>query len=252
MVQWLLLLNFRRFKVDEATIRAFQDALINKEDYRTSPPLALQSSPGGEFLCTLYERDDSSNLPLIRLFACGREEAIRNNNVKELQLFARLFDEPALLKRSEFPSAWSGFLRLYNFYQHLPSSFFVSTRGIANGEYKYSIFEPLAETAPVAAAEIADPLLEALKEISDPAAHSLLEYLSRPQLPLPEAGYELCDRGGRVIAEAEFAWEKSKVALLRQDQKPHLTAFQAAGWKVFLLDEYVQNPGEFVQSVSLK
>lgn len=55
--------------------------------------------------------------------------------------------------------------------------------------------------------------------------------------PLPEAGYELADDRGKVIAEAELAWPQARVAVLVTDDDQDACA--QAGWYAFTVAEFL-------------
>ena len=64
-----------------------------------------------------------------------------------------------------------------------------------------------------------------------------LTLLARAGAAVPEAGLELADEKGRVLADAELAWPQSRVLLLRADQDDMQEIWQAAQWQVLVLDE---------------
>ena len=51
-------------------------------------------------------------------------------------------------------------------------------------------------------------------------------------LPVPEVGFELADDKGEVLAEAELAWPKERVAVLHGEQTENVAAFEQAGWRI--------------------
>ena len=65
-----------------------------------------------------------------------------------------------------------------------------------------------------------------------PSFGRAMEQWSALGLPVPEAGYELTGRAGRVIAEAELAWPERQVAVLLPEQREWASAFEAEGWRV--------------------
>ena len=53
-------------------------------------------------------------------------------------------------------------------------------------------------------------------------------------IPAPEeAGYELVDRTGEVIAEIELAWKDRKIGFMTEEQSEEKEKAEAAGWKIF-------------------
>ena len=53
-------------------------------------------------------------------------------------------------------------------------------------------------------------------------------------IPLPTAGFELEGASGRCIAEAALAWPEVQCAVLVDASSQEVTAFERAGWSVFL------------------
>ena len=54
---------------------------------------------------------------------------------------------------------------------------------------------------------------------------------------LPDAGFELIDERGRILAEAELAWEELRIAVLLTDYQEDAAHFEARGWQVYLATE---------------
>ena len=61
-------------------------------------------------------------------------------------------------------------------------------------------------------------------------------------LPVPEVGFELADGKGAVLAEAELAWPKERVAVLHGEQAENVAAFERAGWQAHLAEGDVAEP----------
>ena len=61
--------------------------------------------------------------------------------------------------------------------------------------------------------------------------------MEQEQWPLPDAGYELADDRGKVIAEAELAWPQARVAVLITDDDQD--ACVQAGWYAFTVEEFL-------------
>lgn len=74
-------------------------------------------------------------------------------------------------------------------------------------------------------------------ELADYAAREVqgwLETLAAQGLEAPVAGYELLDEKGRVVAEAELAWVRRKVAVLLGDESESLASFSKHAWRCFV------------------
>ena len=65
------------------------------------------------------------------------------------------------------------------------------------------------------------------------------------ELRVPEVGFELEDGTGEIVAEAELAWPRERVAVLHDDQANARTAFSYADWRVYSIGD----GGEVVEAV---
>lgn len=78
-------------------------------------------------------------------------------------------------------------------------------------------------------------------EFADPAMHGLLDELSRQGYEVPEVGYDIANKSGRVIySNAELAWPKHREVVVLQDE-PDLEKVRHAGWTVFFPQELLDN-----------
>ncbi len=79
-----------------------------------------------------------------------------------------------------------------------------------------------------------DPEWDAVLAQALPAVQGLARELAQAGLEVPIVGFELLRDGGRVIAEAELAWEQHRIAVQLDGSDPQ--AFGAAGWRVIRAD----------------
>lgn len=49
-----------------------------------------------------------------------------------------------------------------------------------------------------------------------------------------EAGFELADDSGKVIAEIELAWTNHKIGYMTEDQQTDRDKAENAGWRIFI------------------
>ena len=158
-----------------------------------------------------------------------------------------LYDSEEDKSRATFQGDWNGFLRLYNFYQFLPYSYFVTSDGMAKKEYgSLKLYEEPVVGTGEQQAEPDDTGWTEIKELTDEAFHSLLDTLKKEGWPVPEAGYELEGTDGEVIGSAEFAWEELKVAFLTEIELEYLQAFTDKGWKGLSLQDVLENPDQYI------
>jgi DEAD/DEAH box helicase domain-containing protein len=143
-------------------------------------------------------------------------------------------DDAENRSKPDFQQTWNGFLRLYNYYQFLPYSFFVTSEGI-----KAKAFDSIRlrhEPSGVPDKELADPWDE-VKELTDEQFHGLLDLLRDNGWQTPEPGFELAGADGEISATAEFAWEELKIALLTPEEMKYQGIFEASGWKAIAISE---------------
>jgi DEAD/DEAH box helicase domain-containing protein len=147
-----------------------------------------------------------------------------------------------------FQLSWNGFLRLYNFYQFLPYSYFVTSEGNkANAYDTIKLFEePVAEAAGMKEEEPSEGSWEAVKEITDDRLHGLLALLQENGWPIPEAGFELAAENGEIIASAELGWEALKIAFLNAEEIEYQSKFSDFGWKTVPISEVLVDAQKFM------
>jgi len=134
----------------------------------------------------------------------------------------------------EFQSAWNGFLRLYNFFQFLPYSYFVTTNGLTEKAYDgLNLYEEPITGAGTQAPAADDSAWSEIKELTDEVFHALLARMEKHAWPVPEPGYELEGAGGEIVGSAELAWEELQLAFLTEEELVYEQGFTDAGWKIF-------------------
>ncbi len=70
---------------------------------------------------------------------------------------------------------------------------------------------------------------------TDQEVQELLAALHERGLALPEVGFELTGPEGKVLGEAELAWESAELALLLHYQANSRAAFEQRGWQVIFV-----------------
>ncbi len=146
------------------------------------------------------------------------------------------------MKRGEFERAWIGYLRMYNLFQFLPSSFFVTATGMSRGEYAGIVFDAFDSKVDEVEAAVVHPWRDVLEEL-DPDAHGLADKLAEAGWPAPEMPpYELVDDRGATTAEAELGWPELKIAILDDEHPKYRGVFERAGWTVVFLSDAIKDP----------
>lgn len=119
---------------------------------------------------------------------------------------------------SEAKEAWNTALRLLNLIQ------FSDRAHVA----PYSNPNMPLPQASKPASPSGDGLWQDIYDLTSEELHSLVDALRDAETPLPIVGYELVE-GNRVVAEAELAWEDSKLAVAYAE---HHEAFERNGWNI--------------------
>ena len=132
--------------------------------------------------------------------------------------------------------AWRRLLAGANLLQFLPCAIALTAEGSATGVYEQAGWARL-HPASGPTLGTGSPLWQAAMDDAVSEAGPGLAHLMRRGAPLPAVGFELQAETGAILAEAELAWEKARVAVLRPDQEDQTPAWQEAGWTVFRLDE---------------
>ena len=150
-------------------------------------------------------------------------------------------------ENSEFQSVWNGFLRLYNLFQFLPFTYFVTKEGIRRGSYEglrfidREIFYMAGQPGVPKKEDWED-----VRKMTDEILHGLLDNLKEYDCPVPEAGYELENSAGMIIGTAELAWETTKTAFLLDEELEYKSKFIEFGWNVYLINDVLQNPERYL------
>lgn len=153
-------------------------------------------------------------------------------------------------ENASFQAGWNGFLRLYNFYQFLPCSYFITTDGVEHKVYDGLKFYDAPVSAPGESEESGDGtqgnVWNEAKEYTDAIYHALLDKLKENNWPVPELGYELEGNGNGVVACAEMGWEALKLAFLTDEEMADERQFRDAGWKTVPIQDVLADPDKYM------
>ena len=167
------------------------------------------------------------------LFTAFPLAAVQQGDPDAAAVVVHLHDDKASREGSGYRRVWNGVLRLFNLLQFLPGAWWTTRVGVEHGIYPE--FAPAPVSRP-AIAPISDLSIDDWKEVielASPDVHGLLAQLSARGAPVPEAGFELLDSRGAVLADAELGWPAQEVAVLLPGHKAHDAVFTEAGWQVF-------------------
>ncbi len=128
-------------------------------------------------------------------------------------------------------------LRLLNLYQFLPHVYAITTTAISQGHQPLLANPPSSPKPPASLARVTDQGWANLRaSVLEDLLLSTIDQMEQESWPLPEAGYELTNQRGKVIAEAELAWPGAQVAVLLTDDDQDVWA--QAGWCAVTVDQF--------------
>ena len=173
----------------------------------------------------------------LQTFISGSQESIVRFDSDGLYL-ATIFD-PKKSDTETTQRAWQKLLQILNLGQFLPWFFAGTRKGIDEGHFGQLQWGK-------GAVVLDESEWDHILQLADEEVHELITELAMQGALIPVVGYELVDERGAAIAEAELAWEETKiVVLLGYQVEESKSAFEDAGWKVFELE----NKAEIINSL---
>jgi DEAD/DEAH box helicase domain-containing protein len=182
---------------------------------------------------------------MLQFFSTVEKSDVSNGLTKKIKIACCLFNNEENREIKRFESFWNGYLRLFNLFQFLPGAIFVTTEGFETRVYEKTRREkperhPEADLVQRPGGDAAS--WKEIHELVDPSLHDFLDMLEKWRATLPEAGFELANEIGEVIAEAELAWPELRIGIVGNQQMEFLQTFQSAGWRMFELKDVVGTP----------
>ena len=130
-------------------------------------------------------------------------EQINNFKLDRVGVLLHLYDLPEVLN----VPVWAGVLRLYNLFQFLEISIFITANGLTAGDYaSLDLAKQSQNQADFGEWEAV--YQEVLSEVK-----SLVKLLANYNFTIPEVGYEATAENSEIIAEFELAWPDIFVGL---------------------------------------
>ena len=191
-------------------------------------------------------KNHDGNLELQQYVVTEQKAVVPPGDAMGIRFGCCLEDDDAGKQASGYQAIWNGFLRLYNFFQFLPHSFFVSREGLKKKAYDTIKLFDAAPTSGGPEVKPEDSKWNEILELTDETFHGLLNLLKNNDWPVPEAGYELQSGKGEIIGTAELAWEELKIAFLLEDELEFKSRFVDAQWKVFSLKNVLKDPDKYL------
>ncbi len=198
----------------------------------------------------LYGRFDEQNQRneiVIRHYVLAEKNAVvLPCDIMGARVLSCLEDDETFKDSADFQALWNGFLRLYNFNQFLPYTFFVTSEGLKKNIYDGIKIFTKKNKGETTSAEFEATAWKDIFDVTDESLHTLLEKLKANDWPMPEAGYELQDSVGEIIASAELAWEGQKLAFMLNDELEFAERFSEIGWNVYSLDDVLKDIDKYI------
>ena len=226
----LLLLGEGRSLAWEVQAQAYAASLTNK-DAAAADTLRIAET---------QLHDDGS--ALLALEGTIESERLQARDFSGLRLKLEIADDFALRDAAAWKRAWREFLRLGNLLQFVEQFEFVTTSGLRDGKY-----EALLDVEGVAASQDTQEHLDA--GLFAPELHGFCKELVARDKAWPEAGFELTDADGEIVATAEAAWPEQKLALLRRDEEAGSEHFLSQGWMTQDVEAVLAAPDSFIDSL---
>ena len=154
-------------------------------------------------------------------------------------------DDVAELTEETRHLQWRQWLALFNALQVLPGMRMATMSGIDGGDC--NSMSP-SSAQPGAGAVSGDQVawsqgwVEALRLVLASLVPGM-KRLADQGLSAPVVGHELADEQGMVVAEAELAWPDLTLVVLTAGQADLASIWDAAGWRVMVLDDAGENVG---------
>lgn len=192
------------------------------------PGQYVDSFSGSELIFCSSNKTANKHVSMT-MFIAGEQSAITDFNPASLVLAVII--DPVNTDDELTRSTWQKLLQILNIGQFLPKFFAGTRKGIENGDFAQ--LEWCKKPAALDSSE-----WDRIAKLADEDVSDVLRQLSSSSAPIPEVGYELVDRKGAGIGEAELAWEALKIALLLDHQiEESRVSFEKYGWDVVTLDD---------------
>ncbi|MBF0452787.1 MAG: DEAD/DEAH box helicase [Candidatus Magnetomorum sp.] len=190
--------------------------------------------------------NQNENLSLHQFVIVEKKALTPPVNPSGVRIACCLIDNEMNKSLPDFQEHWNGLLRLYNYYQFLPHSYFITSEGKNEKAYDgISLYETSDTINNNYETEAVQNQWNEIKELTEDKFHELLDVLQEKGWPPPIAGYELEGENGEIIASAEFAWESLKIVFLTDEEMIYIDKF--VGWEVRSLVDIIKNPGKNIR-----
>jgi DEAD/DEAH box helicase domain-containing protein len=208
--------------------KAYKELVVNS--VRSSLPQAL-CDKGDDLLATPfiaetinYANEDN----LLKLTLVANDQLIKSFPAGEMLAWIEAELTPKPTQASQL--VWQKTLQLLNWLQFMPL-FYAGTKTATQQGHYGQLNWSLNENPIVSPNE-----WDVIYQFADSLVHALLDKLSSHNIQPPTVAFELTVNG-RIVAEAELAWEANKIAFLMDYQiEESATQFFEQGWQVFTVE----------------
>ncbi len=169
----------------------------------------------------------------IQLFVFARKKALQTSDPRAVRVVCCLDDQSEAQDQSWFERGWINFLRLFNIFQFLPYTIFITLEGMRQGIYAdlepaFSDESEVQGTYPLPGN---DQSWQEAFDLVDPQVHDFLDARRREGCPPPEVGYDIKVKQ-RVVATAELAWPEDKIVYIWPGQEEEVQGIENDGWEI--------------------
>ena len=170
-------------------------------------------------------------------------ESMKENKDAPVDVVAVL-DDRADSRTDKYEQEWNGFWHFCNVMQFSKSFSAVCRTGLDNHTYvvlPYGQTDTLTEdNAP--ASNSGEAWRDIREMLFDEDAINLADVLEEKGIEAPdEAGYELTDETGEVIAEIELAWVSKKIGFMTESQQTDRDKAEQFGWRIFISTDEIDS-----------
>ena len=153
-----------------------------------------------------------------------------------------VLDDRADSRTDKYEQEWNGFWQFFNVMQFAKRFVAVSSTGLDAHTYVALPYEhnniAAEDNSPAAAS--GEEWAEIREMLFDDITVKLADALEEKGVAAPEeAGYELANDSGEVIAEIELAWIGRKIGYMTEEQASNRENAETAGWKIFTIADEI-------------
>ena len=146
-----------------------------------------------------------------------------------------MLDDRKDSRTDKYEQEWNGFWQFFNVMQFNRSFAAVCTTGLDAHAY-VALPYGQDESTPVSSVQSGSTSgwSEIKEMIFDDATLEMAGMLEEKNIEAPEeAGYELADDSGEIVAEIELAWISRNIGYMTEEQVVDRVKAEEAGWKIF-------------------